>query len=104
MSEILNFTLSHHSRILINLSLGGPKMSKSTGLAGLVAGESAICTVGQEGLGLNYRGYSIQDLAGTVVFITTPNWWSLLTTPPREAASVMYFFYLECPFKYQTHP
>ncbi len=33
------------------------------GLAGLVAGETAICTVGKEGVGLTYRGYSIEDLA-----------------------------------------
>ncbi|MFA5959138.1 MAG: 2-methylcitrate synthase [Tatlockia sp.] len=33
------------------------------GLAGVIAGESAIATVGQEGKGLNYRGYSIDDLA-----------------------------------------
>lgn len=37
-------------------------MSKSGGLAGIVVGDSAICTVGK-GLGLNYRGYAIQDLA-----------------------------------------
>ena len=32
------------------------------GLAGVVAGKSAICTVGQAGKGLTYRGYSIEDL------------------------------------------
>ena len=31
---------------------------KSGGLAGVVAGESAIATVGLGGKGLNYRGYS----------------------------------------------
>ncbi|MGC1182356.1 bifunctional 2-methylcitrate synthase/citrate synthase [Legionella sp.] len=36
---------------------------KSGGLAGVIAGESAIATVGLEGRGLNYRGYSIDDLA-----------------------------------------
>jgi 2-methylcitrate synthase len=36
---------------------------KAGGLAGVVAGESAIATVGLEGSGLNYRGYSIDDLA-----------------------------------------
>ncbi len=36
---------------------------KTGGLAGVVAGKSAICTVGVEGKGLNYRGYSIHDLA-----------------------------------------
>lgn len=37
--------------------------SKSGGLAGVVAGQSAIATVGLAGKGLNYRGYSIEDLA-----------------------------------------
>ncbi len=37
--------------------------SKAGGLAGVVAGESAIATVGHAGSGLNYRGYSINDLA-----------------------------------------
>lgn len=40
----------------------------SAGLAGVVAGESAIATVGQEGHGLNYRGYSIDDLAAYATF------------------------------------
>ncbi|WED44355.1 bifunctional 2-methylcitrate synthase/citrate synthase [Legionella cardiaca] len=38
------------------------------GLAGVVAGQSAIATVGQEGKGLNYRGYSIHDLAAQATF------------------------------------
>ncbi len=33
------------------------------GLAGVVAGETAIATVGKEGAGLTYRGYDIYDLA-----------------------------------------
>lgn len=33
------------------------------GLAGVVAGQTAICTVGHEGDHLHYRGYSIFDLA-----------------------------------------
>ena len=33
------------------------------GLAGVIAGQSAISTVEEEGSGLNYRGYSIDDLA-----------------------------------------
>ena len=37
--------------------------NKTAGLAGVIAGESAIATVGMEGEGLNYRGYSINDLA-----------------------------------------
>src|SRR5580658_7622245 len=31
--------------------------TKQGGLAGVVAGETAICTVGKEGYGLTYRGY-----------------------------------------------
>ena len=41
---------------------------KSGGLSGVVAGESAICTVGLAGKGLNYRGYSIDDLAAQASF------------------------------------
>ncbi len=33
------------------------------GLAGITAGETAISSVGKEGMGLNYRGYSIYELA-----------------------------------------
>jgi 2-methylcitrate synthase len=35
---------------------------KNAGLAGVVAGRTAIATVGQEGSGLTYRGYDIGDL------------------------------------------
>jgi 2-methylcitrate synthase len=42
--------------------------SKSGGLAGIVAGQSAIATVGLAGKGLNYRGYSIDDLAAYANF------------------------------------
>ncbi|WP_028389491.1 bifunctional 2-methylcitrate synthase/citrate synthase [Legionella fairfieldensis] len=44
-------------------------VNKATaGLAGVVAGQSAIATVGHEGEGLNYRGYSIDDLAAYATF------------------------------------
>jgi len=44
-------------------------MSESAGgLAGVMAGESAICTVGQKGKGLTYRGYSIEDLSSHATF------------------------------------
>ena len=36
---------------------------KSVVLSGVVAGRTAICTVGREGKGLHYRGYDIADLA-----------------------------------------
>ena len=39
-----------------------------TVLAGVVAGDTVISTVGKEGLDLNYRGYSICDLAAHSTF------------------------------------
>jgi 2-methylcitrate synthase len=41
---------------------------KTGGLAGVVAGQTAASTVGKEGLGLTYRGYSINDLAEKATF------------------------------------
>ena len=44
-------------------------MSKqTTGLRGVKAGNTAICTVGAEGHGLHYRGYAIEDLAENACF------------------------------------
>lgn len=43
-------------------------MSNTAGLAGVTAGQSAICTVGIEGAGLNYRGFGIDDLAAHACF------------------------------------
>jgi len=42
--------------------------NKTEGLAGIRAGASAISTVGQAGVGLTYRGYSIEDLAYNATF------------------------------------
>jgi 2-methylcitrate synthase len=41
---------------------------KIGGLAGVSAGETALCTVGKEGAGLTYRGYDIYDLADNAGF------------------------------------
>src|SRR5512139_2590200 len=41
---------------------------KGGGLAGIVAGDTAISSVGKKGMGLNYRGYSIYDLAQHACF------------------------------------
>ena len=38
------------------------------GLAGAKVGKTAICTVGKEGNGLTYRGYSIVDLSQKCIF------------------------------------
>ncbi|MCA9073957.1 MAG: 2-methylcitrate synthase [Planctomycetaceae bacterium] len=40
----------------------------SKGLAGVVAGQTALSTVGKEGSGLTYCGYSIDDLAANATF------------------------------------
>lgn len=42
--------------------------SNGAGLAGVTAGKTAICTVGQPGSGLTYRGYGIEDLAEKAEF------------------------------------
>lgn len=42
--------------------------TSSAGLAGVTAGHTALSTVGQEGFGLTYRGYSIEDLAEHATF------------------------------------
>ena len=41
---------------------------KTGGLAGVVAGKTAVCTVGKEGVGLTYRGYDIHELAAGATF------------------------------------
>ncbi|HEX6260714.1 MAG TPA: 2-methylcitrate synthase [Woeseiaceae bacterium] len=41
---------------------------KVGGLAGVSAGETALCTVGKEGAGLTYRGYDIYDLSENASF------------------------------------
>ncbi|MCH7642694.1 MAG: 2-methylcitrate synthase, partial [Chloroflexi bacterium] len=42
--------------------------SRAGGLAGMVVGETQISTVGQEGHGLTYRGYTIEDLSSKSTF------------------------------------
>src|SRR4051812_37055409 len=41
----------------------GPKAKKSVALSGVVAGNTAICTVGHTGNDLHYRGYDIAEVA-----------------------------------------
>lgn len=42
--------------------------NKSGGLAGISAGQTAVCTVGKEGKGLHYRGFSIDALCQKASF------------------------------------
>ena len=46
----------------------GPKPKKSVALSGVVAGNTALCTVGRTGNDLHYRGYDILDVAETSEF------------------------------------
>lgn len=45
-----------------------PKAKKSVALSGVVAGNTALCTVGRTGNDLHYRGYDILDVAETCEF------------------------------------
>jgi 2-methylcitrate synthase len=45
-----------------------PKPKKSVALSGVVAGNTALCTVGRTGNDLHYRGYDILDLAAHCQF------------------------------------
>ena len=45
-----------------------PKVKKSVALSGVVAGNTALCTVGRTGNDLHYRGYDILDIADTCEF------------------------------------
>ncbi|MEP1583397.1 MAG: citrate/2-methylcitrate synthase, partial [Marinobacter sp.] len=44
------------------------KQLGGAGLRGQVAGVTSLCTVGQSGAGLTYRGYDISDLADHAQF------------------------------------
>ena len=45
-----------------------PKPKKSVALSGVVAGNTALCSVGRTGNDLHYRGYDILDIADTCEF------------------------------------
>jgi len=47
---------------------GGAKPKKSVALSGVVAGSTALCTVGRSGNDLHYRGYDILDIADQCEF------------------------------------
>ncbi len=51
-----------------NETTAGPKPKKSVALSGVVAGSTALCTVGRTGNDLHYRGYDILDIAGQCEF------------------------------------
>ena len=45
-----------------------PAPKKSVALSGVVAGNTALCSVGRSGNDLHYRGYDILDVAGACEF------------------------------------
>jgi 2-methylcitrate synthase len=49
-------------------STAAPKVKKSVALSGVIAGNSAVCTVGRTGNDLHYRGYDIIELAKQSTF------------------------------------
>ncbi len=49
-------------------SAAAPKPKKSVALSGVVAGNTALCTVGRTGNDLHYRGYDILDVAEACEF------------------------------------
>jgi len=52
----------------VNETTTPPKPKKSVALSGVVAGNTALCTVGRTGNDLHYRGYDILDIAETCEF------------------------------------
>lgn len=48
--------------------MSNPTAQNTRGLAGVVAGSTRLSTVGKEGAGLTYCGYSIDDLAANATF------------------------------------
>ncbi len=46
----------------------GPKPKKSVALSGIIAGNTALCTVGRTGNDLHYRGYDILEFADVASF------------------------------------
>ncbi|MFN5559275.1 MAG: citrate/2-methylcitrate synthase, partial [Opitutaceae bacterium] len=46
-----------------------PRAKKSVALSGVVAGNTAICTVGHSGNDLHYRGYDINEVAAHAAYV-----------------------------------
>lgn len=63
--------------------------TQSAGLAGVTAGQTAISTVGKAGVGLTYRGYTIEDLAENATFEETA-YLLIYGELPTEKALIAY--------------
>lgn len=60
--------MSQNQPVATAASSAMSKPKKSVALSGVVAGNTALCTVGRTGNDLHYRGYDILDLAETCSF------------------------------------
>jgi 2-methylcitrate synthase len=60
----------------------------SPGLEGVTAGETAISTVGKKGVGLTYRGYSIEELATGASYEEVAHLLIHGTLPSRESLAL----------------
>ncbi len=76
------------------MTQNGTEKKKTGGLAGIVAGDSAICLCGAEEESLLYRGYPIQELAAHSSFEETA-WLLLRGELPRKHILEEYRFRLQ---------
>jgi 2-methylcitrate synthase len=56
------------SKVTATQTATAPKPKKSVALSGVIAGNTALCTVGRTGNDLHYRGYDILDFADVCEF------------------------------------
>ncbi|NNE01332.1 MAG: 2-methylcitrate synthase, partial [Pirellulaceae bacterium] len=57
-----------HEHLIGETTVSESSNSATRGLAGIVAGKTSLSTVGKEGHGLTYRGYTIEELAQQASF------------------------------------
>src|SRR5512144_3188347 len=60
--------MSSNTGAALTAEPAAPKVKKSVALSGVIAGNSAVCTVGRTGNDLHYRGYEIVELARQSTF------------------------------------
>jgi 2-methylcitrate synthase len=60
--------MSSNTDAALTAEPAAPKVKKSVALSGVIAGNSAVCTVGRTGNDLHYRGYEIVELARQSTF------------------------------------
>ncbi len=68
----------------------------NAGLAGVIAGQTAICTVGSDGGSLNYRGYSIEDLVKFSTFEETAYLLIYGILPNPQQLAVLQQEFIKC--------